>query len=225
VSVWVWIVFLVLAAGIAVLAVRISRHAREDPFADVPRDEGTSMLAPRERAAERPAPDATPPPTEDPHRRTSLEERLKTAAAARAARAIPATVPAAEPEPVAPPSRRATKGPDILPLDPARRSIHEQRWREISEAISRTPASAFAEADAFVREVMAERGFPTDADDEAMTEAAVAHPDVMDPFRLATAIATKAAAGGASEEELRRGSVHVRDVVVRLFADDPARST
>ena len=46
-SVWVWVVFLVLATGVAFLAVRVSRHAREDPFADIPRDDGASMLASR----------------------------------------------------------------------------------------------------------------------------------------------------------------------------------
>ncbi len=221
---WVWIVFLILAVGVTVFAVRMSRRAREDPFGDVPRDEGTSMLAPRERTAATTAPVATP--EDEPVRRTSLEERLKAAAAARTARATSSEDAPSRPEPAEPPPlRRIAPGPDIVPLDPSRRSALEQRWRQISEAISRSPASALAEADAFVREVMAERGFPVDAGDDAITEAAVAHPDVMDPYRLATAIAAKASAGRASEEELRRAGVHVRDVVGQLFADDPARTT
>lgn len=218
---WVWIVFLVLAVGVTVFAVRISRRAREDPFGDVPRDEGTSMLAPREGTA---ATAATP--EDQPVRRTSLEERLKAAAAARTARATSPDDPPSRPEPAEPPRiRRVAPGPDIVPLDPSRRSAHEQRWRQISDAISRSPTSAIVEADVFVREMMAERGFPVDAGDDAMTEAALVHPDVMDPFRLATAIAAKASVGRASEEELRRAGVHVRDVVRQLFADDPARTT
>lgn len=217
---WVWIVFLILAVGVTVFAVRMSRRAREDPFGDVPRDEGTTMLAPREGAA----PVATP--EDEPVRRTSLEERLRAAAAARTARTTSSEDAPSRPEPAEPPRvRRDAPGPDIVPLDPSRRSEHEQRWRQISEAISRSPASALAEADAFVREVMTERGFPVDAEDDSITEAAVAHPDVMDPYRLATAIAAKATAGRASEEELRRAGVHVRDVVRQLFADDPARTT
>ena len=216
---WVWIVFLILAVGVTVFAVRMSRRAREDPFGDVPRDEGTTMLAPREGAA----PVATP--EDEPVRRTSLEERLR-AAAARTARTTSSEDAPSRPEPAEPPRvRRDAPGPDIVPLDPSRRSEHEQRWRQIAEAISRSPASALAEADAFVREVMTERGFPVDAEDDSITEAAVAHPDVMDPYRLATAIAAKATAGRASEEELRRAGVHVRDVVRQLFADDPARTT
>jgi hypothetical protein len=220
---WVWIVFLILAVGVTVFAVRLSRRAREDPFGDVPRDEGTSMLAPRERTT----PVATP--EDEPVRRTSLEERLKAAAAARTARTTSSEDAASPPEPAEPAEpprvRRDAPGPDIVPLDPSRRSAHEQRWRQLSEAISRSPSSAIVEADAFIREVMAERGFPVDAGGDAMTEAAVAHPDVMDPFRLATAIAAKASAGGASEEELRRAGVHVHDVVRQLLADEPARTT
>jgi len=129
-----------------------------------------------------------------------------------------------EPEAEAAPSGTAT-GPIREPvtrraLAPGVRDDFAQRWTPIRMRLLARPAAAVGDADAFVRNLLAARGLPNDPDDPAMSEASNAYPDVIDPFRLATAIARSAEDGTADPQQLRLATVHYRDAVERLLAGD-----
>jgi hypothetical protein len=236
VAVWAWVLFLVVTATVAVLVIRWSRDAREDPFADVPRADGTAPPPDGgPTATTEPAATASPEPTIGAARRSSLEERLRAARAAhprpvergstpvpvRAATGTTATSTERAPSRTRPASTAPPAATfEILPLDPASRSRYRERWDEIS-ARARTDASgAIVEADALARSVLVERGFPTDIDDPSITEASIAYPDVIDPYRLARSVATDVELGRATPDAVRRALVHAGDVIDRLVLDD-----
>ena len=119
----------------------------------------------------------------------------------------------------------APTGPVLEPvatrtLAPEVREDFAQRWTPIRMRLVARPAAAVGDADAFVRELLEARGLPNDPDDPAIADASNAYPDVIDPFRLATAIARRADDGTADPEELRLATVHYRDAVERLLAID-----
>jgi hypothetical protein len=105
-------------------------------------------------------------------------------------------------------------------LAPEVREDFAQRWTPIRMRLLARPSAAVGDADAFVRELLEARGLPNDPDDPAMAEASNAYPDVIDPFRLATAIARSAEDGTADPQQVRLATVHYRDAVERLLAVD-----
>jgi hypothetical protein len=146
-----------------------------------------------------PALETTPPVEAEA---TELDPEAETAGPAPAAT-----------EPIREPVTRRALAPEV-------REDFAQRWTPIRMRLLARPAAAVGDADAFVRDLLAARGLPNDPDDPAMAEASNAYPDVIDPFRLATAIARTAEDGTADPQQLRLATVHYRDAVERLLAGD-----
>ena len=104
---------------------------------------------------------------------------------------------------------------EISPLEPAERDRFEDRWRVVQADFVDDPASAVDEADKLIGEVMRARGYPVGDFEHRADDISVNHPQVVDHYRTAHAIATRQRRGEADTEQLRQAMVHYR----ALFAD------
>ena len=112
---------------------------------------------------------------------------------------------------------------DIRSLTPEERQSYAEAWERAQATFVDSPQAAIVEADALVRSVMQARGYPVAETEQRMADLSVDHPDVMDHFRLGTAIAGEARDGRATTERLRQAMIHFRSLFGRLLAeDDPA---
>jgi FtsZ-interacting cell division protein ZipA len=110
---------------------------------------------------------------------------------------------------------------DIRELEPAARDRYAERWRAAQRRFVDQPAPAVGEADALVMEVMRDRGYPV-ADDfeQRAADVSVDHPHVVEHYRAAHAISTRATAGEAGTEDLRQAMVHFRALFEELLGPD-----
>jgi uncharacterized iron-regulated membrane protein len=104
---------------------------------------------------------------------------------------------------------------DIRPLDPAARKRYTARWTDVQARFVDDPADALKQAHGLVIQVMRDRGYPTDDFEQRAADVSVDHPQVVESYRAAYAISTRAASGDATTDEIRNGVVHYR----ALFAD------
>ena len=104
---------------------------------------------------------------------------------------------------------------EIRPLAPAARDKFVERWREVQAMFVDDPGGAVEQADPLIGEVMRARGYPVGDFEQRATDVSVNHPQVVDHYRTAHAIAVKRRAGEGATEQLRQAFVHYR----ALFAD------
>jgi hypothetical protein len=109
---------------------------------------------------------------------------------------------------------------DVRPLAPETRRTYVERWESTQARFVDAPSLAVTEADVLVRSVMRDRGYPVEDPAQRMADVSVDHPDVMDRFRAATAIAAAARDDRASTEDLRQAMVDYRELFGRLLADE-----
>jgi hypothetical protein len=110
---------------------------------------------------------------------------------------------------------------EIRELDPEARDRYAERWRAAQRTFVDEPAAAVAEADHLVAEVMHERGYPVDEDFERRAaDVSVDHPAVVENYRAAHAISTRAGRDDASTEDLRQALVHFRALFAELLGSD-----
>jgi hypothetical protein len=122
---------------------------------------------------------------------------------------------------------------DLRPLDPAARDNYATRWAGVQEQFVDDPRGAVSEAGRLLAEVMADRGYPADEDDEQrMADLSVEHGRTLQRYRSANAISRRADEDGASTEELRNAMVDCRALFEELLVvdedvpvRDPDRST
>jgi hypothetical protein len=115
---------------------------------------------------------------------------------------------------------------EVRELDPAARDRYTERWRAAQRRFVDEPAPAVGEADALVMDVMRDRGYPVaDEFDRRAADVSVDHPEVVENYRAAHDISTRATAGEASTEDLRQAMVHFRTLFVELVGteDEPPR--
>jgi FtsZ-interacting cell division protein ZipA len=116
---------------------------------------------------------------------------------------------------------RRRKEFDIRPLEPAARDRYAERWRAAQRRFVDQPGPAVGEADALVMEVMRDRGYPVaDEFEQRAADVSVDHPEVVEHYRAAHAISTRATAGEAGTEDLRQAMVHFRALFAELLGDD-----
>jgi hypothetical protein len=108
---------------------------------------------------------------------------------------------------------------DIKPLGAAARDRYAERWRVTQANFVDQPASALAEADTLVGEVMRERGYPVEDFEQQAADVSVDHPDVVEHYRKAHAIHS---GRKASTEDMRQAMVHYRALFDDLL-QPPAR--
>jgi hypothetical protein len=108
---------------------------------------------------------------------------------------------------------------DIVALDPADRARYVDAWRQTQARFVDEPAEATREADRLITSVMRDRGYPIDDFEQRADDISVDHPDVVQNYRAAHSVYTKASDGngGASTEDLRQGFVHYRALFSELL--------
>jgi hypothetical protein len=113
---------------------------------------------------------------------------------------------------------------DIRPLADDARERYARSWRATQGRFVDEPVGAVAEAEQAVVEVMRERGYPVDDFDQRAADISVDHPVVVENYRAAHAISTRAVAGEATTEDRRQAMVHYRALFEELLGSaDPRR--
>jgi FtsZ-interacting cell division protein ZipA len=111
---------------------------------------------------------------------------------------------------------------DIVPLDPADRDRYLEAWRQTQARFVDEPAEATREADRLITAVMRQRGYPIDDFEQRAADISVDHPQVVDDYRAAHAIAAANERSDASTEDLRQALVHYRSLFEELLEVDRA---
>jgi hypothetical protein len=110
---------------------------------------------------------------------------------------------------------------DIVPLEPDARERYVVAWRSTQALFVDEPSEACREADRLITSVMRDRGYPVDNFEQRATDVSVDHPQVVDDYRAAQAIAAANARSEASTEDLRQALVHYRSLFEELLDDRP----
>jgi hypothetical protein len=111
---------------------------------------------------------------------------------------------------------------DIHPLSPADHTQFADAWRTVQAQFVDDPPRAIAEADRVVIEVMRLRGYPVTDFEQRAADISVDHPDVVQNYRAADAIARRSQNGDATTEVLRQAMVHYRALFEDLLETAPA---
>lgn len=117
---------------------------------------------------------------------------------------------------------------DIVPLSPQEAERFSLEWRAIQGRFVDNPKGVLADADRLVRELMQKRGYPMGDFERRAADISVDHPDVVDHYRTAQAIAVLDRAGDADTEALRKAVVHYRalfDELLEVRQDEQAHPT
>jgi hypothetical protein len=115
---------------------------------------------------------------------------------------------------------------DIVPLEPEARDRYVEAWRQTQARFVDEPAEATREADQLITSVMRDRGYPVDDFEQRAADVSVDHPQVVDDYRAAHAIAAANDRSEASTEDLRQALVHYRSLFEELLEErEPDRST
>ena len=110
---------------------------------------------------------------------------------------------------------------EIVPLDPAARDRYIEAWRTTQARFVDEPVEATREADRLITSVMRDRGYPIEDFEQRAADISVDHPQVVDDYRAAHAIAVANDRGQANTEDLRQALVHYRSLFEELLEDRP----
>jgi hypothetical protein len=116
--------------------------------------------------------------------------------------------------------RRA--GFDVVALEPEARERYVEAWRNTQAQFVDEPVEATREADRLITSVMRDRGYPVDDFEQRAADISVDHPQVVDDYRAAHAIAARNDRSEATTEDLRQALVHYRSLFEELLEDRPA---
>lgn len=111
--------------------------------------------------------------------------------------------------------QKRVEGFDIRPLAPEDRTQFIERWRRVQAQFVDDPGAAIASADQLLGEVMKARGYPVADFEQRAADLSVDHPEVVENYRAAHAIAMRHERGEADTENLRRAMIHCK----ALFED------
>jgi len=111
----------------------------------------------------------------------------------------------------------------ILPLAPADAERFSQAWKALQGRFVDNPKGALMEADQLVRDLMLKRGYPMGDFERRAADISVDHPNVVEHYRAAQAIATLDQRGEADTEELRKAVVHYRALFDELLEVRPVK--
>ncbi len=111
----------------------------------------------------------------------------------------------------------------IIPLAPPEAARFSQAWKAVQSRFVDNPKNAVVEADKLVRELMQKRGYPVGDFERRAADISVDHPNVVENYRVAQAIAMRAERGGADTEELRKAVVHYRALFAELLEVQEAK--
>ena len=111
--------------------------------------------------------------------------------------------------------QKRVEGFKLQALAPADRGRFVEEWRATQARFVDEPADAIQAADQLVAEAMRARGYPVGDFEQRAADISVDHPNVVENYRAARAIALANERGQASTEDLRQAMVYYR----ALFQD------
>jgi len=106
---------------------------------------------------------------------------------------------------------------NIVPLAPAEAARFSEAWRVLQTRFVDNPRVTVAEADELVRDLMVKRGYPMADFEHRAADISVDHPQLVETYRAAQAIAVRDQRGEASTEELRKAVVYFRSLFDELL--------
>jgi hypothetical protein len=104
---------------------------------------------------------------------------------------------------------------EVVALDHAARDRYLQEWHLVQARFVDSPGEATRAADRLISEVMRGRGYPMEEFEQRAADVSVDHPQVVDDYRAAHAVAEANERSEATTEDLRQAMVHYRS----LFED------
>jgi len=113
----------------------------------------------------------------------------------------------------------------IRPLAPADQARFAEQWRHVQADFVDDPNLAFSHADALVTDLMQLRGYPVTDFDQRAADISVDHPQVVENFRAAHAVALRHGRGEASTEDLRQAMIHYRALFDELLGTTEVATT
>ena len=113
----------------------------------------------------------------------------------------------------------------LRPLPDADRKRYMDAWRMRQEHFVENPREAVIDADHLVEEVLRARGYPVGDFDRQAADVSVDHPNLVENYRAAHAIAKRSRDGRASTEDLRNAMLHFRALFDDLLEDRPVPAT
>ena len=99
---------------------------------------------------------------------------------------------------------------ELRPLDQRKADRYRSRWQNLQASFVDDPAGSVVEADALIRSVMTDRGYPVEDFETRAADLSVDHPDVVQNYRTAHGIALAHERGDADTETLRTALRHYR---------------
>lgn len=108
---------------------------------------------------------------------------------------------------------------EIRPLSPESRVRRNEEWRDVQGDFVTAPVEAVDSAHRLVREVMTERGYPSDDDDQRLSLLAADHADTVQHYRTAESHKARFDSGEGSTEDLRRAFVEYHQLFTVLVEE------
>ena len=106
---------------------------------------------------------------------------------------------------------------ELRPLDPRKADRYRSRWQNLQASFVDDPAGSVVEADAMIRSVMKDRGYPVEDFETRAADLSVDHPNVVQNYRTAHGIALEHERGDADTESLRTALRHYRALFDELM--------
>ncbi|MFC1407953.1 hypothetical protein ACEZCY_01510 [Streptacidiphilus sp. N1-12] len=111
-----------------------------------------------------------------------------------------------------------TRKLDLRPLDAAAQERYLAHWTTLQEQFVDAPAKAVIDADHLLTEVLRDRGYPDDGQDQ-YAALSVHHARALEGYRVSRGAAERAEKGDATTEELRDAFVRARETFDELVRD------
>jgi len=105
----------------------------------------------------------------------------------------------------------------ILPLTPADAAKFSHEWGALQTRFVDNPRGVVVQAYRLVRDLMTKRGYPMQDFEHRAADISVHHPELVDAYRSAQAIAAREQRGEASTEDLRKAVVYYRALFDELL--------
>ena len=118
---------------------------------------------------------------------------------------------------------KRVKSLEIRRLAPEERDRYAAAWKETQAQFVDDPPGAISRADELVQQVMRDRGYPVADFEQRAADVSVDHPQVVEDYRAAHAIAERHASDGVETEDLRQAMVHYRSLFHDLLETDADR--
>lgn len=116
---------------------------------------------------------------------------------------------------------KRAKQMSIRPVGPTDRARFLDAWRTIQVRFVDDPGGAVTQADSLLGEVMTARGYPTGGYEQRSADVSVDHPDMVQHYHAAHAIADRRVQGQADTEDLRMAMISYRAIFDDLVGAEP----